>query len=829
MDIQSLYDRGTNRFNSGDYTGAIEDFNQIIRINPSLGVVYYLIGLAYSELEQYPVAIKYYNESIRLYPTLFSAYIERSFAYNNLSKFKKSLQDLEKFPILFHNEFRFYICRGYANYGLKHYKQAIQDFQQAILLNPDISQSLNSLMTSLLIKETNFCFEQNDYSGAIENLNQAINLNPDNYFFYFYRSMVYQKQNDYNMTIEDLNQAINLNTHNYKLYRYRGAICLEQNDYCGAIENLTEAINLNPDDTELYGFRSRIRDLAGDVLGAIEDIERAININPSIAEYYFDLGCYLEEIEDFQRAIENYTKALEINPYLTPALFYRGGAYFDLGDFKEALEDYELMLVLHQDIYHSGLNSVPALLNLIQAFEIIYPYAVFYMRAYTRFILEDWNGAIEDFTNIICNPVPDKLCSHLNLVNELSELHYYRAIAYWHQRDRQKAIFDCNETINLNQELAAAYKIRGLILCEQGDSQKGIWNLQKAAKLYFEQGDLESSDSTLETIRSLDTPEETLNVVGIKKELLIDLHKRIQALEFEQLQRQLILDPVIRQNRLDLYKLQEQFVNIQPSIEVQLDQISNLQEEVTDIRLTQQYHLAKLNDLQQQLRDFQYGIAEIINANILDIEVLQLHMEQLELVISNVFNSESAAKQIIELNEYLERVNPQYQYKLLFNRYESHQIVKKALNQTKKQLIMVCPWLNWRVVQTLIKDFQKILKIGYIYVGYGYQGDINDLKRTGIKVTHLNLLKAAEKEGKAWKYDAIKHLLKLDKFKLRLALTHAKFLICDDEFAMFGSHNFLTSGPNKNERELGLFTTDPRIINQLIADFENADNVEEEN
>ncbi|MGA9378162.1 MAG: tetratricopeptide repeat protein, partial [Phormidium sp.] len=593
----------------------------------------------------------------------------------------------------------------------------------------------------------------------------------------------------------------------------------------GAIENLNQAINLDPNNSEFYSYRGSIRFLVEDVTEAIKDTEQAININNRTADNYLQLGLYLVRIKEFQKAIDNYTKALEINPYLTLALLCRSRAYLYFGDFKKALEDCELMLCLHQDTYHSESepNSFSAFLSSELMQVVRYPYEVFEMRAYTRYSLKDWNGAIEDFTYIIRNPVLDK--SH-----KIYYYYYYRAIAYWKQGDKQKAIIDCREAINLNQEFADAYKIKGLMLCKQGEPQKGIgiWDLQKAAKLYFKQGDIKSSESILETIRNLDTPEETLCINAT----IIDLQKRVQALESEQLQRQLILDPVIRQNRSDLYKLQQQLGNIQPSIEIHSAQIGNLQEEVTDIRLIQQHQSAKLDDLQQQFKDFQYQIAEFINANILDIEVLQLHMDQLELVISNVSNSESAAKQIIELNEYLERVNPQYQYKLLFNRYESHQIVKKALNQTKKQLIMVCPWLNSCVVQPLIKDFQKILEIGYVYVGYGYQGDINDLKRTGIKVTHLNLLQAAEKEGKAWKYDAIKHikhLLKLDKFKLRLALTHAKFLICDDEFAMFGSHNFLTSGPNKNERELGLFTTDQRIINQLIADFENADNVEEEN
>ncbi|MGA9377959.1 MAG: tetratricopeptide repeat protein, partial [Phormidium sp.] len=108
MDIQSLYDRGINRFNSGDYTGAIEDFKQIIQIDAKLG------------------------------------------------------------------------------------------------------HELNSIITTILLEETKLFFEQNDYSGAIKNLNQAINLEPNNSFFYCFRGASLHLQGDYYGAIENLNQAINL-------------------------------------------------------------------------------------------------------------------------------------------------------------------------------------------------------------------------------------------------------------------------------------------------------------------------------------------------------------------------------------------------------------------------------------------------------------------------------------------------------------------------------------------------------------------------------------------------------------------------------------------
>lgn len=64
-------------------------------------------------------------------------------------------------------------------------------------------------------------------------------------------------------------------------------------------------------------------------------------------------------------------------------------------------------------------------------------------------------------------------------------------------------------------------------------------------------------------------------------------------------------------------------------------------------------------------------------------------------------------------------------------------------------------------------------------------------------------------------------------FKLKLLGTHKKFLVCDREWAMIGSHNFLTSGAFSSERELGLKTNDLRIIADLIERFESAENLDQ--
>ena len=75
--IMSLYESGSEKFQKGDYEGAISDYNKAIEINPRDADVYYKRGNAKSELKDYQGAIADYTKAIQINPALRQAYINR--------------------------------------------------------------------------------------------------------------------------------------------------------------------------------------------------------------------------------------------------------------------------------------------------------------------------------------------------------------------------------------------------------------------------------------------------------------------------------------------------------------------------------------------------------------------------------------------------------------------------------------------------------------------------------------------------------------------------------------------------------------------------------
>jgi phosphatidylserine/phosphatidylglycerophosphate/cardiolipin synthase-like enzyme len=170
--------------------------------------------------------------------------------------------------------------------------------------------------------------------------------------------------------------------------------------------------------------------------------------------------------------------------------------------------------------------------------------------------------------------------------------------------------------------------------------------------------------------------------------------------------------------------------------------------------------------------------------------------------------------------ETIEKILPkQDRYTLISGRGKSREVFLDALQQSKHRIILVCPWLtNYAINENVRSLIISALNRGVtIDIGWGHLKDVNNQPS---RLSQSELLKSDR-----WKYNAIPWLDKLQSqyphlLTLKVLGTHEKFLVCDRQFAMLGSHNYLTSGDNSNERELGIKTDNPEIINELIELFD---------
>jgi hypothetical protein len=190
-------------------------------------------------------------------------------------------------------------------------------------------------------------------------------------------------------------------------------------------------------------------------------------------------------------------------------------------------------------------------------------------------------------------------------------------------------------------------------------------------------------------------------------------------------------------------------------------------------------------------------------------------------------------QRVAEINILLKEIQPKYEYKLVCDRDQSRALLLKAVKEAKERLILVCPWLHWGIrwnQSELLDRFHTLLGKSNCSIDIGW-GHYYDMENDKVRYSSTSLRQSLKTYGRM--YTALPQLEKLEKdypeqFKLKLLGTHEKFLVCDRAWAMIGSHNFLSSGDKSPEREVGLWTNDPYIIDSLIKRFESAKNLEEQ-
>lgn len=245
---------GRSRLYFGNYTGAIEQFNMIIRVQPHLPEPYFYRGAAKLNLDDYRGALADLNKALEIKPFYPDALLYRGMVFYHLGNYKKAME----------------------NYSL-----ALEyDSENADIYN-------NRGICKAAMK---------DLEGAIDDYTKSIALKPQNYNAYLNRSMAYQIQKEWDKAIDDCNQLIRIRPNSPLGYMSRGLIKVEKKDFAAAIRDFDMAIYLDPNNAYAYQNRGMVKQQLESYQAAIMDYNKAIELNNRLAGAYFNRGIAKEMI-----------------------------------------------------------------------------------------------------------------------------------------------------------------------------------------------------------------------------------------------------------------------------------------------------------------------------------------------------------------------------------------------------------------------------------------------------------------------------------------------------------------------------------------------------
>lgn len=170
-DLSTFYNnRGAAYDDKRDYDHAILDYNEAIRLNPSLATAFYGRGEAYDHKGDFDKAIQDDSEAIRLNPNLAYAYDARGRAHRNKGDFGQAIQDYDEAIRINPNYALAYNNRGDSYRSEDDYDHAIRDFNEAIRLNPKLASAYGN--------RGFINFSQSNLAAAIEDYEHVISIAP---------------------------------------------------------------------------------------------------------------------------------------------------------------------------------------------------------------------------------------------------------------------------------------------------------------------------------------------------------------------------------------------------------------------------------------------------------------------------------------------------------------------------------------------------------------------------------------------------------------------------------------------------------------------------
>jgi tetratricopeptide (TPR) repeat protein len=176
--------------------------------------------------------IKRQNERINSGAELADAYLQRGTAYAGLRRFNDAFQDFGTSLEMDSLYSLPYFCRAVARYDLIQIINSMDNSDQMITIGKTQARGHEQYITTEL---------EHTYDAVVCDLETAIRIDPDFFFAYYNRGIVYCKMGNYHRGLEDFTTAIRLRKNFPEALFNRGLVLLMLGEGNAACEDLSRA------------------------------------------------------------------------------------------------------------------------------------------------------------------------------------------------------------------------------------------------------------------------------------------------------------------------------------------------------------------------------------------------------------------------------------------------------------------------------------------------------------------------------------------------------------------------------------------------------------
>lgn len=400
------------------------------------------------------LAIKFFNKCVKngcANKELFNKIIDY---YNSHNQKEQALQYYQKACEMYNSDIDIFINYAIALIQLRKYKNAINVLEGALKINPDNKMIWFYLAITYL--------HMNDFDNSLINLNKFIDLDPEYVDAYMLFYLCYLNREEYDKAILYINKTLEKNKDYNDIHYYYGNVLLLQNKKEEALEHYLMAQKIKAKDSSSIINNNPI--FMFDASYEYEDEFLMSEITIELLEKH--LALILFGKREYDKAIVQFEKYQDINPHDYTINKWLGECYINKKKYEDAIRYFNKYVELSEDCYD-----------------------VSEMLSVSYLMIKKYDEAI-DACNLLLDINPD----HLNVLHT-------KGLALQSSHQYNEAITEFKKLLSLNEN-AEAYLSIGKCYLELNDIKNCKKMLEKAFKISPELKETASLNEDFENVKN---------------------------------------------------------------------------------------------------------------------------------------------------------------------------------------------------------------------------------------------------------------------------------------------------------------------------------------
>ncbi len=261
--------RGVARQNLGRDRAAIEDYQEALKLLPRNRQIMFNMAIAQQRVKEYEVSDSTYNELLRYYPNFDNGYLGHANLKLAQGDTATAVVEIEKALKLNRNALNAYIMRAdIAINSKRDFESALNDMNEAIKLQPKLA--------GLYINRAYLRYNLDDYFGAMSDFDYAIELDPLNATALFNRGLLLSEVSANDRALNDFTKVLDLNPDDYRALYNRAVIYGKKGNYAAGTADINRVIEAFPDFPGGFYLRGEFERQSGDLYAAKRDFDKAM-------------------------------------------------------------------------------------------------------------------------------------------------------------------------------------------------------------------------------------------------------------------------------------------------------------------------------------------------------------------------------------------------------------------------------------------------------------------------------------------------------------------------------------------------------------------------